>query len=253
MICVSSDWPSGRRHREAGPNKGAHPIRRMGPRRHGRGAVQVDAQRQARIAEAEPVAFGWHTKIQTFHVSPEDGELEPDIGGPARDRERARVRERDRVDAGAGIFGRQRRIEGDVTTVEAVHDGEDIDADRQWPVGARRQLLRRCARGQEQKRQTCRDCGRRAGTPPTNGCRDPHRFGSLLGPSGWCTGASPADPWSAGDILLTLSDDRSVVCAAARVLQMRHDASRLNEAGFCRGGYFVKFWIIGPPPPASRR
>ena len=120
----------------------------MGLRRHGWGTIQVDAKRQARIAEAEPVASGWHAKIQTFHVSPDDGELKRDVGGAAGDRERACVSDCDGVDSGPGILGRQRRIEGHVTPVEAVHDGCDIDADRQWPVGARRQRLRRCVRGQ---------------------------------------------------------------------------------------------------------
>src|SRR5262249_38280262 len=58
------------------------------------------------------------------------------------------------------MFAEDSRIEGDVTGAESVDQGDDVDTDRQRPIGARRQLLRRNARWQEQERRAYRHAAR---------------------------------------------------------------------------------------------
>ena len=133
-----------RRHREADADDGLLPIRRKLLRRHRRRPVEVHRQTESRIAQSEPVDLRRFAQIQAFDMTDDHRHHHAHVGRSSGQAERPRERKRRRVDRGAGLVDGCRGIERQIAQVEAVDDGEDVEAFGERPIRAGLELLRRC-------------------------------------------------------------------------------------------------------------
>ena len=149
-----------RRHGEADADERALLISAELARRHRWRAIEVHCQPDSRIASPNrSTAAG--CPGTGLHVPPHDRHRRGDVGGPSCEAEGARERKRRRVDPGVRLVDRRRRIEGQITPVVHVGDCNDVQGDRDGPIRAGLELLRRRERRQqEQDRQWEQDSRR---------------------------------------------------------------------------------------------